>query len=580
MDLRAYRIILLLLLPGISIAQIANEQLLLPRVLNEQPLIVDITDVKAESISQGTVNFDYLINGWVLDPNNYINVPYECDVNLDPDCCKGYEFCNEKIKVRMCIDDIYIHTNQPNKTTNLNDDFCPTCRNGFQFVVNSSQISPDPNNQAKISIYWKKPNSLGVTPTGNDICAPENDNNKIYEESHSFTADVQDLSDPNSDRILIGSHGSECEIERDENGIPVQDPTFDCNDILLETENGNDYIYGLGGDDRPIRARPGDDSIYGNNGKDVIYAGSGNDKANGGLDDDRIRPGAGVDWLYGSYDGDEYIINQGYGVNHIIDPLSGENDNWVNCKGSTLNAGTCYFSHTSNTTFVLFPGDGALIFYDNLLAESIVNNQNTSITLTDIDACLAVNICDSHENPTNAEDYILDSAGSCPGSSSCSITIPSTLPTPIGVCNASNIHLGFQDDQIKLDSTGHYVDTSSGNDQVCSGDGDDVVIGGSGDDHLVGQAGNDKIIGGPGDDILEGGTGDDIYIYEVFDGVDTIIDNGGANKIYCLGAYGSYDSGTGILNFSDQASDPYYVGSITIQTSNNASFTFYGCEKE
>ena len=74
-------------------------------------------------------------------------------------------------------------------------------------------------------------------------------------------------------------------------------------------------------------------------------------------------------------------------------------------------------------------------------------------------------------------------------------------------------------------------------------DGDDVIITGSGDDVVNGRGGNDLISTGDGSDTLIGGTGSDIliggghndtYIFNVGDGVDTIIDTvrpGEGNRI-------------------------------------------------
>ena len=51
-----------------------------------------------------------------------------------------------------------------------------------------------------------------------------------------------------------------------------------------------------------------------------------------------------------------------------------------------------------------------------------------------------------------------------------------------------------------------------------------AVIGTPGDDFLDGSEGDDWFKGGMGDDFLEGGPGDDTYVFDIGDGVDTIID--------------------------------------------------------
>ncbi len=51
-----------------------------------------------------------------------------------------------------------------------------------------------------------------------------------------------------------------------------------------------------------------------------------------------------------------------------------------------------------------------------------------------------------------------------------------------------------------------------------------AITGTAGNDVLTGTPGNDTIIGGSGNDTLSGGAGDDTYVFNVGDGVDTILD--------------------------------------------------------
>lgn len=69
-------------------------------------------------------------------------------------------------------------------------------------------------------------------------------------------------------------------------------------------------------------------------------------------------------------------------------------------------------------------------------------------------------------------------------------------------------------------------------DQQVSGTGnDDLLSSGGGDDHVLAQGGNDTIDAGFGTDHLEGGAGDDVYIYNRWDGSDTIIDSEGTDTL-------------------------------------------------
>ncbi|MDA0781250.1 MAG: putative Ig domain-containing protein [Rickettsiales bacterium] len=77
------------------------------------------------------------------------------------------------------------------------------------------------------------------------------------------------------------------------------------------------------------------------------------------------------------------------------------------------------------------------------------------------------------------------------------------------------------------------------NDGISGNEGNDLIYGGTGNDALWGDQGNDKIYGEDGQDILTGGTGSDIlhggndedtYIFNIGDGIDTIIDEGNVNN--------------------------------------------------
>ncbi len=60
---------------------------------------------------------------------------------------------------------------------------------------------------------------------------------------------------------------------------------------------------------------------------------------------------------------------------------------------------------------------------------------------------------------------------------------------------------------------------------------DEIINGTSGNDTLVGGAGNDRITGGLGDDTLFGGLGNDTYVFQTGDGIDSITDTGGFDRI-------------------------------------------------
>ena len=76
------------------------------------------------------------------------------------------------------------------------------------------------------------------------------------------------------------------------------------------------------------------------------------------------------------------------------------------------------------------------------------------------------------------------------------------------------------------------VITGNGGANVLNGgDGDDYLIGGAGNDSLTGGNGNDTFSSGVGNDLLTGGGGNDKYLFARADGIDTIVESAGADKL-------------------------------------------------
>src|SRR5690606_24575279 len=86
-----------------------------------------------------------------------------------------------------------------------------------------------------------------------------------------------------------------------------------------------------------------------------------------------------------------------------------------------------------------------------------------------------------------------------------------------------------------------------GNDTLNGGSGNDWLFGGSGDDSRNGGLGRDTLHGGRGNDVLHGGNdeysgadGSDLYLFNLGDGADTIVE--------CSDAYGN---ATDVLRFGE-----------------------------
>ena len=88
---------------------------------------------------------------------------------------------------------------------------------------------------------------------------------------------------------------------------------------------------------------------------------------------------------------------------------------------------------------------------------------------------------------------------------------------------------GSGDDYLSGNAGDDKLYGDAGNDTLSGGDGNDYLESGAGDDKIEGGYGNDVLDGGTGNDYLSGGSGDDIYVINLGDGVDEILDPSGKN---------------------------------------------------
>jgi len=72
-----------------------------------------------------------------------------------------------------------------------------------------------------------------------------------------------------------------------------------------------------------------------------------------------------------------------------------------------------------------------------------------------------------------------------------------------------------------------FTTTTAGADFLWGSNADEQLAGGLGDDALFGGAGNDTLAGNEGGDTLDGGEGADVYVFNIGDGIDHILDTGG-----------------------------------------------------
>ncbi len=309
--------------------------------------------------------------------------------------------------------------------------------------------------------------------SGNDVVSGYQGNDQIYGGTGNDTL----LGDANSqdERPAESFLGAQYHRYALDPGRPGEAHGND----YLDGGDGNDSLEGNGGADVLIGGR-GNDTLLGDEsrlvngqpiadeyaGNDWIDAGEGNDIAAGGAHDDFIGGGQGSDTLYGD---NAYADNR---------PGAGR----VTAAGrDTLDggAGTDWLFGEGGDD-VLLGGDGN----DQLEGDGAASRLRAELHGND------------DLDGGNGNDALWGGGGA------------DVLRGGDG-----NDWLAGEDQR-----TTTAASTLSGN---------DTLWGGAGADTLIGGAGNDVLTGGSGADMLFGGSGADVYLYNLGDGSDTLIDDSG-----------------------------------------------------
>jgi len=270
------------------------------------------------------------------------------------------------------------------------------------------------------------------------------------------------------------------EIQFTDGGLPGWTPSqfvetgkviygTEANDTIIGDAQDN-VIYGLGGSDR----------IEGREGNDIIY---------GGSFFDTIIGGPGDDILYGGADSDTYQFAPGDGHDIIYEPMA--DLDVVRFTGG-INLTSVTFSRNANDVVVT------------------VNSTGDSVTIKDMLAANTTSIINR---------FIFSNGQQVFGGN---------------IVDSLRLRLGTAGDDVIVGTEGFdIINGQGGNDQIyglgdgdrlLGGDGDDFIDGGAGDDQLFGGNGADTLVGGLGNDQLDGGSGNDTYLFELGDGIDTLVD--------------------------------------------------------
>ena len=317
-------------------------------------------------------------------------------------------------------------------------------------------------------------------------------------------------------------------IDHDQNGgnnsgINITDVFFDAPVVTGPEGPGNDTLIGGDGDDL-IYGETGDDSIVGGEGNDTLYGDDAPDGinliVNGSFENTTGLSGTGYGFVgdgavpgWTDADGKEIDIhNDGRGD---LDATDG--NNWLDLEASPGNnkVGQDVAGVTAGQTYKLTfdAGDGDFATSSGP-GENLVNVYWGGELIATIDPeqgefdTYAFDVVGGAGDGSNRLEFEGTGAEDNFGASIDNVSLELLAP-PSGPAGNDTILGGDGDDVIYGNGGDDVLRGEKGNDLIFGGDGNDSMGGAEGDDTIYGGAGDDTLTGGSGDDQLFGGSGDD-----------------------------------------------------------------------
>ena len=334
---------------------------------------------------------------------------------------------------------------------------------------------------------------------GNDIISAGYDRDTFYYNLGDGYDKITDLG--GRDQIIFGDGISKENIsfyrKNDNLIISINDDFSQGIEIIDFFRNNDNRIENIKfADNSTLRLTTGlilktnelDGSITGTVEDDTLIGNIGENNLNGSSGDDILNGGKGNDTLDGDVGNDTYIWNLGDDIDTIRD---------------TAGLNTIKFGENISFDDLTFKQDG------NNLRLIVKNDISQGIIIQDH---FSSNNINNNYHPITIFEF---SDGSKFDFRENNITLTYD--------NRAETITGNIGDNI--------IDAQGGDDTITTYGGDDIINGGVGDDEISSGNGNDIITGGSGNDIINGEAGNDTYIWNLGDGMDTITDSSGFDKI-------------------------------------------------
>ncbi len=346
------------------------------------------------------------------------------------------------------------------------------------------------------------------------------------------TRDESDLSS--------GTWRDMAQVETVENaiGTAFSDQIYgDGGNNVLQGNAGDDTLDGRSGNDQLVGG-DGSDTLAGGMGNDYLDGGDGSDVLNGGLDQDILIGGKGSDTLTGGTESDIFVFDADFGTDVITD-----------FTAAGAGADLIRFDRSLFSDFASVVAAATQVGSDVVIevAGSTLTLQNVALSsLTDQNF-------DFHRLNNHAPSSIVVDGGVVAENSAVG-TLVATLSasdSDIGDAHTFSLVGGSDlfeiiDNEIRV-KVGAHFDFEAASQQTLSvratddegqsitsqilisiTDTDDVQNGTGGDDIINGGIGIDVISGGTARDQLNGFAGSDVYLYNLGDGEDRVVEQGNA----------------------------------------------------
>ncbi|AOZ50787.1 hypothetical protein BKX93_12800 [Chromobacterium vaccinii] len=370
-----------------------------------------------------------------------------------------------------------------------------------------------------------------VGGAGNDLLKGGGDNDTLnggMGDDQLYGEDGDDtLYGEAGDDTLIGGNGNDVLQGGEGNDKLYGDAGRDT----LQGGAGNDYLHGgndadlLEGGDGDDTLIGGEGGAYRNEG-DTLRGGAGNDVLTAAWYGygNTLEGGAGNDTLTGGYGRDVYLFNLGDGQDVILDKAASANDGGdelsfgADIKESDIqvlrSGNDMVFRHVNGRDSVTVKDwfVDKLYWIEQITFASGVKWMAEDLMKREL-PLVGTDLADTLQGG-NVRDWIVGGAGN---------------DLLKGGGDNDTLNGGMGDDQLYGEDGDDTLYGEAGDDTLIGGNGNDVLQGGEGNDKLYGDAGRDTLQGGAGNDYLHGGN--DADLLEGGDGDDTLIGGeGGAYR--------------------------------------------------